>query len=163
MDQFLNEERELAESLPTNKSALLSLVRAGRMRQVHAQKYSPAHNATNYDRWYRVAVDSEPFQVRYEHEYEPYLVARIADLPPWDERFVGYGYDKVVHVLTLALEQTELRVLPGLFATHVDHGVPRWRRTGALLRIRVFQNFHTVLQELLHDYTDASEFFKQLW
>jgi hypothetical protein len=137
------------DAMPRSKSALKQAVRDGLMQQVHQSKYAPAHHATNYTRWYETA---EPYAVVYEHEFEPYFIGRIADMPPWDERFIGYGYDKVVHVMTLAVQRFEIVVQPELFVTHLDHGIAKWRKVGFLLRLRVYQNYYATLEELYRQY-----------
>jgi len=140
-------------SMPADKSALVRAVSARVLQQVHAKKYAPAHNAINYTRW---LATSSAYTIRYEHEFEPYFVARIDGLPPWDERFVGYGYDKVVHVLTMAVMGFELVVQPHLFIAHYDHGVATWSKASFMLRLRVFQNYYTTLNELHHTWGAAA-------
>lgn len=140
-------------AMPADKSALLRAVAARLLQQVHANKYAPAHNAINYTRWLGA---SAAYAIRYEHEFEPYFVARIDGLPPWDERFVGYGYDKVVHVLTMAVMGYELVVQPHLFIAHYDHGVATWSKASFMLRLRVFQNYYTALNELHHTWGAAA-------
>lgn len=137
------------DAMPRSKAALKQAVRDRLVQQVHQSKYAPAHHATNYTRWYESV---EPYSVVYEHEFEPYFIGRIADMPPWDERFVGYGYDKVVHVMTLAVQRFELVVQPQLFLTHLDHGIAKWRKVGFLLRLRVYQNYYATLEELYRKY-----------
>jgi hypothetical protein len=134
-------------TLPSTKAGLVDAVDDGVLQQVHAKKYALAHNAINYTRW--LATDAA-YAIRYQHEFEPYFVARIAGLPPWDERFVGYGYDKVVHVLTLAVMEFEMLVQPSLFIVHYDHKVAKWSSASSMLRLRVYQNYYTALQELRH-------------
>lgn len=145
------------DAMPRSKAALKHMVNDKLMQQVHANKYAPAHHATNFAKWFET---SESYSILYEHEYEPYFVGRIADIPPWDERFVGYGYDKVVHVMTLAVQQFEIIVQPTLFVTHLDHGIASWRKVGFLLRLRVYQSYYTTLEELYRKY--GAEAFSQI-
>jgi len=62
---------------------------------VHAF-WSPGHNATDYKRLYS-SSPAEIYKVtKYQSAYEPYVIFK-KDGPPWcDERFVGYGGNKLV-------------------------------------------------------------------
>ena len=90
------------------------------MRPVHAKKYSKAHSATDYQEWYCEGLSSccppalpssfpvccsharykaKPERVRQLFDmdpeaYEPYVVGPRS-MPRYDERFIGYGLDKV--------------------------------------------------------------------
>jgi hypothetical protein len=37
---------------------------------------------------------------------------RFDDVNSWDERFVGYGFDKVAHMYTLYVQQYDVFALP---------------------------------------------------
>lgn len=59
------------------------------------------------------------------------MVVRVdALLPHWDERFVGYGFDKVSRVWALHAAAYEFIVAPASFIVHAEHGVPAWRQLG---------------------------------
>jgi hypothetical protein len=51
----------------------------------------------------------------------------------WDERFVGYGFDKVSHTSELHQAGYSFYGAPNVFVIHWDHGVPRWRDKGDLV------------------------------
>lgn len=53
--------------------------------------------------------------------YEPYLLLHRDHLPWYDERFRGYGWDKVVHTFHLANLGLEFVVHPTAFLVHVPH------------------------------------------
>lgn len=58
---------------------------------VHEEKLRAAHGATEYRRWYAA---TNAYEVRYELQYEPYLMLH-RNAPRFDDKFVGYGQDKV--------------------------------------------------------------------
>lgn len=55
------------------------------------------HAPTNYAKW-RTATT--PYKVEWEPDFEPYVVVR-RDCPEYDQRFVGFGWNKVSHVMEL--------------------------------------------------------------
>lgn len=55
------------------------------------------HAPTNYAKW-RTATT--PYKVEWEPDFEPYVVIR-RDCPEYDQRFVGFGWNKVSHVMEL--------------------------------------------------------------
>ena len=62
-----------SEIPPRNKDELISLIKQGHASPVHFSRFSPAHRATNYDRWY--AANSS-YMIDFELLYEPYVVVR---------------------------------------------------------------------------------------
>ena len=65
--------------------------------------------------------------------------------------------------MTTAIEGRDFLVLQSLFVIHVDHGVPRWRRSGAAMRLRVHQNYFTALEELEMHYSNAKSFLDRIY
>lgn len=64
------------------------------------------HAPTNYAKW-RTATT--PYRVEWEPDFEPYVVVR-RDCPEYDQRFVGFGWNKVSHILELDAQVR--RILP---------------------------------------------------
>lgn len=65
-------------------------------------------------------------------ESEPYYVANTASHLTFDERYVGYGADKVEHFYRVACEGRELVVAHDLFMVHITIGSFRdWKHTHA--------------------------------
>lgn len=69
------------------------------------------HAPTNYAKW-RTATT--PYKVEWEPDFEPYVVVR-RDCPEYDQRFVGFGWNKVSHIMELDA-QVHLQVLPWEFS-----------------------------------------------
>ncbi|KAI8801428.1 glycosyl-transferase for dystroglycan-domain-containing protein [Cladochytrium replicatum] len=79
---------------------------------------------TNYTRWL-AATDFYPVVKGSNHinrHYEPYWVARRSTLPPFDERFRGYSFNKRQHTMELQYMRFQFVVIPRAFVIH------RWHR-----------------------------------
>lgn len=74
------------------------------------------HAPTNYAKW-RTATT--PYKVEWEPDFEPYVVVR-RDCPEYDQRFVGFGWNKVSHVM-------ELDAQVGVQVLRVNEGVSNTR------------------------------------
>lgn len=60
------------------------------------------------------------FQVKWEPDYEPYVVVR-SDVVEYNEKFVGFGWNKVSHIMELEAQNYEFLVLPDVFIVHKPH------------------------------------------
>ena len=56
--------------------------------------------------------------MQWEPDFEPYLVMAKDNILLYDERFVGFGWNKVSYVMELAARETEFVVLPNVFIIH---------------------------------------------
>jgi len=84
----------------------------------HVGHFPKGHAPTNYRHWWQA---SEPYRVEYEECYEPYVVAARAHVPKYDERFRGYGMNKIVHIFHLHALGTAFFVLPQHFVAAEPH------------------------------------------
>lgn len=57
-----------------------------------AEFYPVGHRSTNYKKWFAAG---EPYPIKFKSGYEPYVLVSRALMPWYDERFRGYGWDKV--------------------------------------------------------------------
>ncbi|KAF7362195.1 hypothetical protein MVEN_00565600 [Mycena venus] len=105
---------------PRSKSALVSLVRAGKIGMFHAS-WGPGHSSTDYNRYY-AAPPGEIYKVTsYQSAYEPYVIFK-KDGPPWcDERFIGYGGNKAACLFEMYLSGISYYVLADHFLIHQNH------------------------------------------
>ena len=62
-----------------------------------ADFYNVGHGSTNYKKWFTA---SEPYPITYKTGYEPYVLVDRRTVPWYDERFRGYGWDKVCCILS---------------------------------------------------------------
>ena len=57
-----------------------------------AEFYPVGHRATNYKKFFESDV---PYPIKFKSGYEPYVLVSRKHMPWYDERFRGYGWDKV--------------------------------------------------------------------
>jgi len=65
----------------------------------HVGHFPKGHRATNFERFFTTSETEECYAIQYEDCFEPYIVARKDSLPRYDERFRGYGLNKVSHLM----------------------------------------------------------------
>ncbi|KAK2569202.1 Xylosyl- and glucuronyltransferase LARGE1 [Acropora cervicornis] len=58
--------------------------------------------------------------VQWEEDFEPYVVVR-RNVTRYDKRFVGFGWNKVSHIMELQAQGYEFVVLPSAFVVHMPH------------------------------------------
>jgi len=85
-------EISLLHALPKSQSTLATLVNSKAASPFHEAHFPKGHAPTDSARWMRAAA---LFVVDYHDYYEPYIIASRAWLPRYDERFRGYGMNKV--------------------------------------------------------------------
>lgn len=83
----------------------------------------------SYNRWIHIdeELDGAPedsqtntaYDVKYHLPFEPYYIAgTIGDLPLYDERFRGYGYNKVEQCYEMSLRNWTFTTLDSQFISH---------------------------------------------
>ncbi|XP_072554648.1 xylosyl- and glucuronyltransferase LARGE2s isoform X2 [Paramormyrops kingsleyae] len=104
-------------SFPKSKAELLSMLDMGTLYPFRYHVWTKGHAPTNYAKW-RTATT--PYKVEWEPDFEPYVVVR-RDCPEYDQRFVGFGWNKVSHIMELDAQEYDLVVLPNAFMIHMPH------------------------------------------
>ncbi|KAG7251743.1 hypothetical protein CRUP_031240, partial [Coryphaenoides rupestris] len=104
-------------SFPKSKAELLSMLDMGTLYTFRYHVWTKGHAPTNYAKW-RTATT--PYKVEWESDFEPYVVVR-RDCPEYDQRFVGFGWNKVSHIMELDAQEYDLTVLPNAFMIHMPH------------------------------------------
>lgn len=74
-------------------------------------------------RWY---TERNPYDVRFKAGFEPYGIGRSENYPIFDERFVGYGFNKISWALGAERSGYELLVSTDAFVTHLNHMENDW-------------------------------------
>ncbi|KAF3686177.1 LARGE xylosyl- and glucuronyltransferase 2 [Channa argus] len=104
-------------SFPKSKAELLSMLDMGSLYTFRYHVWPKGHAPTNYAKW-RTATT--PYKVEWEPDFEPYVVVR-RDCPEYDQRFVGFGWNKVSHIMELDAQEYDMMVLPNAFMIHMPH------------------------------------------
>ncbi|KAK6191618.1 hypothetical protein SNE40_003262 [Patella caerulea] len=102
---------------PKSKAELLSMLDMGTLFTFRFHVWAQGHAPTNFAKW-RTATT--PYTVNWEADFEPYVVVR-SDIPEYDLRFMGFGWNKVSHIMELDAQGYELVVLPNAFMIHMPH------------------------------------------
>ncbi|XP_060046089.1 xylosyl- and glucuronyltransferase LARGE1 isoform X1 [Erinaceus europaeus] len=104
-------------SFPKSKAELLSMLDMGTLFTFRYHVWMKGHAPTNFAKW-RTATT--PYRVEWEADFEPYVVVR-RDCPEYDRRFVGFGWNKVAHIMELDAQEYEFTVLPNAYMIHMPH------------------------------------------
>ncbi|XP_015333308.1 xylosyl- and glucuronyltransferase LARGE2 isoform X4 [Marmota marmota marmota] len=104
-------------TFPSSKAELLALLDSGSLYAFRYHEWPQGHAPTDYARWREAQA---PYRVQWAADYEPYVVVP-RDCPRYDPRFVGFGWNKVAHIVELDAQEFELLVLPEAFTIHLPH------------------------------------------
>ncbi|XP_069714242.1 xylosyl- and glucuronyltransferase LARGE2 [Phaenicophaeus curvirostris] len=104
-------------TFPKSKAELLSMLDMGSLYTFRYHVWPKGHAPTDYAKWRTATV---PYRVAWQPDFEPYIVVR-RDCPNYDQRFVGFGWNKVSHIMELDAQEYELLVLPNAFMIHMPH------------------------------------------
>uniref|UniRef100_A0A7S3CWR7 Uncharacterized protein n=1 Tax=Palpitomonas bilix TaxID=652834 RepID=A0A7S3CWR7_9EUKA len=137
-------EIEKRAAYPSTMEELRDALNGGTAHVFHEQHFAAGHSATDTPRW---LYSQAPYEVKYEVNYEPYIIAKKSTLPHYDERFRGYGMNKISHLYNVAADGHHFFVLPGVFITAREH--PRsssWKamygkQSSILHRVRIAELF----------------------
>ena len=123
------------ETCPSSVSNLKEIVDRGQAEGFHQSHFPQGHGPTRFDLFWKKSlyypgsiVESaedhfwnESYDIRYKDLFEPYIVMASVDVPLYDERFQGYGLNKVSHLASVASEKVDFLVLPGVFVVAPAH------------------------------------------
>uniref|UniRef100_A0AAQ4NVH1 LARGE xylosyl- and glucuronyltransferase 1 n=1 Tax=Gasterosteus aculeatus aculeatus TaxID=481459 RepID=A0AAQ4NVH1_GASAC len=104
-------------SYPKSKAELLSQLDMGTLFTFRYHVWTKGHAPTNFAKW-RTATT--PYRVQWEADFEPYVMVR-RDSPEYDRRFVGFGWNKVAHIMELDAQEYDFVVLPNAYMIHMPH------------------------------------------
>jgi len=113
---------QVANALPTTFNELRDCYHSKSAQQCRIFKSSTdTHLTTGYEKWWRAKF---PAAIPCFHSlrYEPYLVVpRLPTTPKFDERFLGYGKNKIQWIQHLRLIGFSFYVMPNAFLVHCPH------------------------------------------
>lgn len=104
-------------NFPRTKAELLAMLDMGTLFTFRYHVWTRGHAPTDYLKW-RTA--EKPYRINWEPDFEPYIVVR-KDVARYDPRFVGFGWNKVSHIMELHAQGYEFLVLPSAFIIHMPH------------------------------------------
>ncbi|KAA3676323.1 glycosyltransferase-like protein LARGE [Paragonimus westermani] len=105
------------DRLPDTKQALLEHLNNESIKPFRHEVWTAGHMATDYERWKNT---SSIYAVNWSADYEPYVIVR-RDAAKFDERFVGFGWNKASFIMQLDVLNFQFLVLPHAFLLHLPH------------------------------------------
>lgn len=130
--------------VPRDAADLRLEYEAGNAKGFHLRNFPKGHRATCFDRWFAGAADFpdaalglraeahglDTYAVEYEENFEPYVVMARAAVPEYDERFRGYGLNKISHLYSVNAKGVAFHVIDHIDAFVVAKEHPKsesWR------------------------------------
>jgi len=145
----------MSSHVPRHKKDLARFVRNAKARPLNVKLRAEAHAPSDYKRWFAA---SNVFEVKYQNHYEPFLLG-TREMPLFDQRFQGYGFDKASQAYELYRMNARFFVLNDAFIVHMDHPVPDWRKAQSLSHFQhIWMNVYEFLYECERRYKPASRF-----
>ena len=102
---------------PQSKPELLKMLDKGEVYTFRYHTWKEGHAPTNYEHWRTATV---PYKVNWVENFEPYVVIS-SNATRYDERFVGFGWNKVSHIMELNAQDYDFVVLNNAFMIHMPH------------------------------------------
>ena len=107
------EVKERCGIIARSRTEVAALVATGMAEGFHVTQYPKGHSATDFNHWLQLGAAAEAYSVQHSNGFEPYvLVKRSSVLPRYDERFRGYGLNKVCHLVAMASAGYSFKVAP---------------------------------------------------
>ena len=104
-------------NFPASKKELIKMLQKKQLFRFKEHTWKVGHSPTNYQRWRTV---TKPYKVNWAENFEPYVVVN-RNVTRYNEKFVGYGWNKVSHIMELHAQGYEFMVLPQAFMIHMPH------------------------------------------
>lgn len=125
----------ITNTCPSTISALKQQVDKDQAEGFHQSHFPQGHGPTQFDTFWekslhpdKIIVENsedyfwnESYDINYEDLFEPYIVMASGKVPLYDERFQGYGLNKVSHLASVSKRKGEFLVLPGVFVVAPVH------------------------------------------
>ncbi|NWZ38971.1 B4GA1 glucuronyltransferase, partial [Brachypodius atriceps] len=139
---------------PGSKAELLRLWGAGGARPFYGALCPRCQAPTDFGRW-RALPPPPRLRVAYEapwrDPWEPFYVAPARGVPPFDERFLQYGFNRISQACELHVAGFRFAVLDGAFVTHSGFKEPGGfhgsREAELGLNRRLFRGFRQELRQ----------------
>lgn len=111
------ESKEYKFDYPSSKEELKKSLDLGEVSVFRDQIWPDGHKQTDFEKW---RSSSNIYEVQWARKFEPFIVTS-RDVPRFDERFIGFGWNKVEHITQLAAMRYKFLVLPEAFIIHKIH------------------------------------------
>ncbi|NWV42502.1 B4GA1 glucuronyltransferase, partial [Grantiella picta] len=106
---------------PGTKAELLQLWESGDVRPFYGTLCPRCQAPTAFGHWRELPPPPRPrvaYEVAWRDPWEPFYVAPAHGVPPFDERFLQYGFNRISQACELHMAGFRFAVLDGAFLTH---------------------------------------------
>eukprot|EP00794_Sanderia_malayensis_P017939 gene17939-19730_t len=103
---------------PRSKAELLSAIDQGIVSKFRNNVWPQGHAPTNFEKW---KSSSQNYKIEWKPDFEPYVMIKRDHAPLYDQRFVGFGWNKVSHIMALHALKYEFVVAAAVFIIHMPH------------------------------------------
>ena len=125
----------------------------------HMAHYPQGHEPTLFWKWINT---TEPYPVKHETGFEPYIVMLKEHVPYYDERFRGYYFNKVEQLMHISTQLgLPFIVHPSSFVVHVPHpkAKTKWRTKRSGQKERNHAMFLDAMEDIkLHRFVPVTSF-----
>lgn len=111
------ETQRYKSRIPKNKQQLLKMLDIKEIFPFRHDVWAAGHSPTNYTKW---RTSFTMYKVDWQPDFEPYIVVK-SDVVSYDQSFMGFGWNKVSHIMELNAQGYEFFVLPNCFIMHKAH------------------------------------------
>ncbi|NWU73824.1 B4GA1 glucuronyltransferase, partial [Pterocles burchelli] len=147
-------EVRLGPRVPGTKAELLELWGRGLARPFYGALCPRCQAPTDYERWRALAPVPGvrvAYEVPWRDPWEPFYVGPAHGVPPFDERFLQYGFNRISQACELHVAGFRFAVLDGAFVVHrgfkVAGGFHGGREAELQRNRQLFRNFRTHLRQ----------------
>jgi hypothetical protein len=106
--------------LPSSKQDLVRMIGEKTAWVIYSDIEPLNQRASNAEKWYTF-TESTHYPIKWEHQYEPYVIGYIPVVPRFWTGIRGYGYDKVSWFQELDRGGFSMSVLRDLYVVHLCH------------------------------------------
>jgi len=141
-------QRYKSSHFPATKAELVKRLDLGEIFTFRYHDWPAGHAGTNFVKW---RSSTTPYSIKVTKDFEPYIVGKKS-MVRYDTRFLGFGWNKVSHILALDADGYEFVVLPDVFIIHQPHSPSM-----EIGRYRTSKVYRDCLQKLKDEFTDELE------
>ncbi|XP_072101588.1 beta-1,4-glucuronyltransferase 1 [Mobula birostris] len=113
-------EMRRSRRVPADKAELQRLYQVGEVRPFYGELCPRCHAPTNYSRWINLAAGpglGVAYTLAWSDPWEPFYVGPRS-VPPYDERFEQYGFNRISQACELHVAGYSFAVLDNAFLIH---------------------------------------------
>ncbi|XP_018331817.1 LARGE xylosyl- and glucuronyltransferase 2 [Agrilus planipennis] len=111
------ETQKYRSKIPKTKRELIDMLNNKSIFTFRFDVWPVGQAATNFTHWKN---SDTPYKITWQPDFEPYIVVK-KDVVKYDRRFLGFGWNKVSHIMELEAQNYEFHVLPDVFIVHKPH------------------------------------------